>query len=160
VRSCQELPGQHLFQYEDEEGTARQISSADVNAYLRETAGWDVTAKDFRTWAATVLTALELAQICREGGNPTKRNVRSAIEAVAGRLGNTPTICRKCYIHPEILNCYLDGDFAASFKMGGGGRPSPDSAALRPEEKATLALLHKRSRARRLSLRQALVASR
>jgi DNA topoisomerase-1 len=161
VRSCQELPGQHLFQYEDDEGVVRQISSADVNAYLREVAGWDVTAKDFRTWAATVLMALELAHLCRcDAGKPTKRNVRSAIEAVASRLGNTPTICRKCYIHPEVLNSYLDGYFAAAFKIRGGGRASASSAALRPEEKATLALLGNRSRSQKLSLRQALAASR
>ena len=140
VRSCQELPGQHLFQYEDDEGTVRQISSADVNAYLREVAGWDVTAKDFRTWAATVLMALALAEICRDdGGRPTKRNVRSAIETVAGRLGNTPTICRKSYIHPEILNCYLDGDFAASFRMRGKAKPQYDGVAARGEGDARAA---------------------
>jgi DNA topoisomerase-1 len=160
VRSCQELPGQHLFQYEDDEGVVRQISSADVNAYLREVAGWEVTAKDFRTWAATVLMALELARICRGGEKPTKRNVRSAIQAVADRLGNTPTICRKCYIHPEILNCYLDGNFAASFRMKGAGKLSTNSAALRPEEKATLTLLQIRGRSPKMSLRQALAASR
>ena len=149
VRSCQELPGQHLFQYEDDEGAVRQISSADVNAYLREVAGWDVTAKDFRTWAATVLMALALAEICRDdGGKPTKRNVHSAIATVAERLGNTPTICKKSYIHPEILNCYLDGNFGRELHRS---RPEesqiPSRPRLRREEKATLALLESRGRA-------------
>src|SRR6185295_2167626 len=128
----------------------------DVNAYLREVAGWDVTAKDFRTWAATVLMALALEEVCRgDGGNPTKRNVRSAIATVAERHGNTPTICRKSYIHPEILNCYLDGDFAAKFTVKTGGKATSNHVGLRREEKATLALLQSRSRSHKRRLREA-----
>ena len=118
VRSCQELPGQHLFQYEDDEGEVRQVTSADVN---------DVPARDRRRrrdgqglphLGGTVLWPWRWRRFRRvDSEAAAKRNVRRAIEAVAGRLGNTATICRKCYIHPEVLNCYLEGDFAANFKM-------------------------------------------
>ena len=110
VRSIQELPGQHLFQYLDDEGAARSIDSTDVNEYLREIAGADVSAKDFRTWAGTVLAVLALSALeSFSTQTQAKMNVRRAIEAVADTLGNTPTICRKCYIHPEIVACYLEG---------------------------------------------------
>jgi DNA topoisomerase-1 len=101
VKACQDLPGQELFQYIDDGGECRDVNSSDVNSYLREITGRDVTAKDFRTWAGTVLAALALQEF--EGFDSQaklKKNVRSAIERVAARLGNTPTICRKCYIHP------------------------------------------------------------
>jgi DNA topoisomerase I len=140
VRACQELPGQRLFQYVDDEGELRELSSADVNAYLREVTGHDVTAKDFRTWAGTVMAALALHEL--EGADSkagVKKNVRAAIEQVASRLGNTPTICRKCYVHPEILLCYERGelllDTGAQAKKPGG---------LAPEEAAVLALLESR----------------
>ena len=110
ARAIQELPGQQLFQYVDDDRVVRSIDSADVNNYLRDIAGEDVSAKDFRTWAGTVLAALALSAI---GGFETKTqaktNLRRAIAAVAERLGNTPTICRKCYVHPEIVACYLEG---------------------------------------------------
>ncbi|HWI80569.1 DNA topoisomerase IB [Ramlibacter sp.] len=145
VKACQELPGQDLFQYLDDAGEQRTVTSADVNAYLREITGRDVTAKDFRTWAGTVLAALAL-QECRtaETKAALQQNVKAAIERVAARLGNTPTICRKCYVHPEILASYAEG--ALSLDVGpppaGGG---PDGAAgLKPEETAVLALLQAR----------------
>jgi DNA topoisomerase I len=110
MRHLQDLPGQELFQYVDEQGERRTIDSADVNAYLHEITGDDFTAKDFRTWAGTVLAALALAEVrtfatTREA----KRNIVRAIERVATRLGNTPAICRKCYVHPQVLQAYLDG---------------------------------------------------
>jgi DNA topoisomerase-1 len=112
VRACQDLQGQHLFQYLDDNGERQQVTSADVNAYLREVSERDVTAKDFRTWAGTVLAAMALAEFEQfDSQAKAKKNVKSAIEKVAARLGNTPTICRKCYIHPEILNGYIDGTF-------------------------------------------------
>ena len=110
VRKCQDLPGHELFAYVDDEGKVQDIGSADVNAYLREITGQDFTAKSFRTWAATVLAACALQQLPEFRSNAhAKRNVGKAIEAVAGVLGNTPTICRKSYIHPAIVDAYAEG---------------------------------------------------
>jgi DNA topoisomerase-1 len=110
VRRLQDLPGQELFQYVDEDGTRRTIGSADVNTYLHEIAGEDFTAKDFRTWAGTVLAALALAEVRMFAtAREARRNVVRAIERVATRLGNTPAICRKSYVHPVVLEAYLDG---------------------------------------------------
>jgi DNA topoisomerase I len=110
VRGAQELPGQTLFQYTDEAGAAQKITSEDVNAYLRGIAGEEFSAKDFRTWAATVLAAEVLREFERfDSKTQAKKNVLRAIESVASRLGNTPAICRKSYIHPAVLNSYLDG---------------------------------------------------
>jgi DNA topoisomerase-1 len=110
VRRAQELPGQELFQYVDEDGRVQDVKSEDVNAYLREIAGAEFTAKDFRTWAGTVLAALALRQFEQFSTKAeAKRNLVRAIESVAQRLGNTPAVCRKCYIHPVVLDSYLDG---------------------------------------------------
>lgn len=107
VRNCRDLPGSELFQYIDEAGERHCIDSADVNEYLREISGGDITAKDFRTWAATNLAILALAE--QEEEKPTKKAQVEAIRQVAKRLGNTPAVCRKCYIHPAVLEGYLDG---------------------------------------------------
>jgi DNA topoisomerase-1 len=113
VKSCQDLPGQHLFQYVDENGDHQSLGSHDVNAYLREVTGQEITAKDFRTFAGTVMAATVLLKFKPvDSATEAKANIREAIEEVAGRLGNTPAICRKCYIHPEILSAYLDGALA------------------------------------------------
>ena len=110
VKETQELPGQTLFQYTDEDGQVQKIASEDVNAYLREIGGEEFSAKDFRTWAATVLAAEALWEFDRfETKTEARRNLLRAIERVAERLGNTPAICRKSYIHPSVLNGYLDG---------------------------------------------------
>jgi DNA topoisomerase I len=104
VRRCQELPGQALFQYLDERGRRRTVGSADVNRYLREATGADFTAKDFRTWAGTVLAAWALHGLPpADGKTQANRNVVRAIRAVATRLGNTPAICRRCYVHPAVI---------------------------------------------------------
>jgi DNA topoisomerase I len=143
VRQCQELPGQDLFQYLDEDGEARGVSSDDVNEYLREIAGAEVTAKDFRTWAGTVLAALALQECERFTTQAAaKRNIRAAIESVAARLGNTPTICRKCYVHPEIFDCYLNEGLI--LEIAAEAKAESDSGALRPDEEAVLALLRQR----------------
>ncbi|WP_299360504.1 DNA topoisomerase IB [uncultured Paracoccus sp.] len=111
VRQSQDLPGQHLFQYLDEAGERREVTSGDVNAYLKEITGKDFTAKDFRTWTGTVLAALALTEFqTADSTAAAKRNVREAIERVAARLGNTPTICRKCYVHPQVIDSYLADD--------------------------------------------------
>src|SRR5690348_3928168 len=107
VKNCRDLPGSELFQYIDEAGERHCIDSADVNDYLREISGRDITAKDFRTWAATNLALLALADKAEEP--PTKKAQVAAVREVAKRLGNTPAICRKCYIHPAVLEGYLDG---------------------------------------------------
>src|SRR5437660_2153059 len=109
ISKLQDLPGQDLFQYVDDDGEVRDVSSQDVNEYLREISGEDFSAKDFRTWAGTVLTALALAaQEKFETKKQAKANIKTAISAVATILGNTPTICRKCYVHPAVLENYLD----------------------------------------------------
>jgi DNA topoisomerase-1 len=93
------------------------VTSSDVNAYLKEVTGKDITAKDFRTWAGTVLAAMALNEVKSfDSAAQAKRNPRAAIENVAGRLGNTPTICRKCYVHPEVLTLYLDGNLLLEIK--------------------------------------------
>ena len=142
VARCQELPGQELFQYLDAGGEQRTVDSGDVNAYLREVTGEDFTAKDFRTWAGTVLAAVALSQ--HEGFDSeaeAKRQVVRAVEQVARDLGNTPTVCRKGYIHPAVIETYLEGSLVAAL----AGRRDPARLSvrgLRPEEAAVLTLLH------------------
>ena len=145
VKACQDLPGQELFQYIDADGEQRDVTSADVNAYLREITGQDITAKDFRTWAGTVLAALALQEFeVFDSEAKAKKNVRAAIEGVASRLGNTPTICRKCYIHPQILDGYLEGDLILQVRDAVETELCGDLGRLRPEEAAVLSLLQKR----------------
>jgi DNA topoisomerase-1 len=107
LRRCHELPGLEIFKYIDETGTLHRISSEHVNAYLRDLSGHHITAKDFRTWAATNLTVLELVPL-REA-KPSKRALAGVVKRVAAQLGNTPAVCRKSYIHPRVLTSYLDG---------------------------------------------------
>jgi DNA topoisomerase-1 len=110
VKRCQDLPGQELFQYVDDDGRRRRVTSADVNTYLREVSGDEFTAKDFRTWAGTVMAAIALRdEPLRSTQRENKSVVARAIEQVAKHLGNTPTICRTCYIHPYVLECHADG---------------------------------------------------
>ncbi len=137
VRQVQELPGQQLFQYIDRDGVMRGVTSGDVNEYLREIAKEPISAKDFRTWAGTVLAAMELGE-CEAFNSATaaKKNVHDAIARVAARLGNTPTICRKCYVHPQVLDSYLAGELAQGMKRKGRA-----PAKLEPEEAAVLAFL-------------------
>ena len=145
VKACQDLPGQELFQYLDADGERRDVTSSDVNAYLREIAGEDFTAKDFRTWAGTVLAAMALREFeAFDSQAKAKTNVRAAIESVATRLGNTPTICRKCYIHPQILDCYLEGGLLLQVKDAVDDALRADMAVLGPEEAAVLTLLRGR----------------
>ncbi|HJR76455.1 MAG TPA: hypothetical protein VJ805_05750 [Nitrospiraceae bacterium] len=148
VKQSRDLPGYELFQYLDEEGERRSIDSSDVNTYLREITGEEFTAKDFRTWAGTVLAARALDE-CRPSASnrQAKRNVITAIETVAKRLGNTKAICRKCYVHPEIINAYMDGTLAGllrrrvSHELARAGRDLPK------DELAVLACLEARFRA-------------
>lgn len=144
VKACQDLPGQELLQYLDEDGKRQDVTSSDINDYLREITGRDITAKDFRTWAGTVLAGLALQAFEEvDSAAMAKKNVRRAIEEVAARLGNTPTICRKCYIHPEIVSCYLSGTLLGELREQVEAELR-DMAGLRPEEAAILALLRRR----------------
>jgi DNA topoisomerase-1 len=139
------LPGQELLQYVDEDGKQQDVTSSDVNRYLKEITGQDITAKDFRTWAGTVLAALALKEVeSFDTAAQAKRNLRMAIERVAARLGNTPTICRKCYVHPEVLTLYLDGSLVLDIKSEVESELRDELAALQPEEAAVLALLRAR----------------
>ena len=145
IKACQDLPGQELLQYVDEAGDCQDVTSSDVNAYLKEITGKDVTAKDFRTWAGTVLAAMALNEVeSFDSAAQAKRNLREAIEKVAARLGNTPTICRKCYVHPEVLNCYMDGNLVLELKSKAESELRGDVQNLKPEEAAVLALLRGR----------------
>jgi len=145
VKSCQDLPGQDLFQFLDEDGKQKDVKSEDVNAYLREICGEDFTAKDFRTWAGTVLGAMALREFEKfDSHTQAKKNIVQAIESVAERLGNTPAICRKCYVHPEVINAYLDGTLVATLKQRAEQQLSGSLKKLRPEEAAVLAFLQQR----------------
>jgi DNA topoisomerase-1 len=135
IQRARELPGQELFQYIGDDGATHSIDSADVNDYLRAISGEDYTAKDFRTWHGTVLAALALKEFGKfDSETQARKNIVRAIETVAQQLGNTPSICRKCYIHPAILAAYLDG---AELVCG----DLPAESAHAPEEAAVLALL-------------------
>ena len=145
VRACQELPGQELFQYVDDAGELRDVTSSDVNAYLQEITGRDITTKDFRTWYGTVLAALALHDFQNVDSKAAqKKTVKLAIERVAARLGNTPTICRKCYIHPEVLQAHAEGQLLLQLKHHVEGQLRDNVSSLRPEEAAVLAMLQSR----------------
>ncbi|MET1026088.1 MAG: DNA topoisomerase IB [Dongiaceae bacterium] len=145
IRACEGLPGQQLFQYEDDEGHAQNVDSTDVNEYLREITGQEITAKDFRTWAGTVLAALKLNDLQPAlGEKEAKKNIRAVIDEVANRLGNTPAICRSCYIHPAILQLYVDGTLRLTIKAR--QRAPKEDTGLEAEERAVQAILRKVSR--------------
>ncbi len=146
VARIQELPGHEMFQYLDENGDRHSVDSADVNAYLQEISGEPFTAKDFRTWAGTVLASMALKEFeTFDSEAAAKKNIVAAIEHVAERLGNTPSVCRKCYVHPAILESYLDGSMLEALRhraeeeLKGG-----NLAALKPEEAAVVGLLRER----------------
>jgi DNA topoisomerase I len=140
IAKCEDLPGQDLFQYLDENGEARDVTSQDVNEYLREIAGEDFTAKDFRTWGGTVLAAIALSkQEEFQTKKQAKSNIKTAICAVAELLGNTPAVCRKCYIHPVIVEAYLNRTRIAGLN---GDTKSLEPPNLRGAERAVLKFLH------------------
>jgi len=113
VRRCQDLPGQELFQWVDEQGHRHSIDSSDVNAYLREICGEDFTAKDFRTWFATVEALERLRRLRPSSAREAQRQAVQVVREVARRLGNTPTVCRNCYIHPGVIEAHVRGALAA-----------------------------------------------
>jgi DNA topoisomerase-1 len=145
IARIRDLPGQDLFQYEDDDGQTHAIGSADVNDYLRSISGEDYTAKDFRTWSGTVLAALALHEFEKfDSETQAKKNIVRAIETVAARLGNTPSICRKCYVHPAVIDAYMDGSMIDALRQRTEQELSDELHALSPEEAAVVALLQQR----------------
>lgn len=145
VKHCRDLPGYELFQYVHNQGQRRAVSSEDVNAYLRGITGRDFTSKDFRTWAGTVLAACALQEFhAFDSQAEAKRNIVRAIEEVAKRLGNTRAVCKKCYVHPVVLDAYLDGSLVHTLRRRVEKEMRESLENLRPEEAAVLALLQER----------------
>ncbi|HEY2705704.1 MAG TPA: DNA topoisomerase IB [Candidatus Dormibacteraeota bacterium] len=145
LRRCQELPGQRLLEYVDGDGNVRGIHSQDVNEYLREAGGGEYTAKDFRTWAGTVLAAQALREFERfDSQAQAKRNLLSAIDTVAARLGNTRAVCRTCYIHPAVVESYMDGSLAQLLEARAAAEIRNSLHRLSPEEAAVLGVLQQR----------------
>ena len=145
VKQCQDLPGEELFQYLDPDGNVVDVKSEDVNEYIRSVAGEQFTAKDFRTWAGTVLAAMALRELSAfDSQAQAKRNIVAAVERVAARLGNTKAVCRKCYIHPAIIESYLDGSLARTLERAAERELRGSLGKLPPEEAAVLALLQQR----------------
>ena len=139
VKHCQDLPGYDLFQYLDEDGERRYVTSGDVNAYLQEIAGDEFSAKDFRTWAGSLLAAEQLAEALDEEGKPvSKATVVEAIKEVAKQLGNTPAVCRKAYIHPAVIEAYQDEKLRALWLKACDGDAE---GGLRKDESALLRFL-------------------
>jgi DNA topoisomerase-1 len=145
IKRCEELPGQNLFQYIDEGGERHTVTSDDVNEYLRQTTGEDFTAKDFRTWAGTVLAARALREAAGfESETESKRKVVAAIDGVARRLGHTRAVCRRSYVHPAVIETYLDGKLEAALGVANGHLQRRLSA----DEAAVLTLLRRKARTR------------
>src|SRR5438094_5986664 len=144
IKRCQDLPGHELFQYIDDDGHRYTIASDDVNDYLQEITGQNFTAKDFRTWSGTVFAAKALEELGEfETQTQAKRNVIEAVDITAQRLGNTKAICRKCYIHPQILDSYLDGSLLNDLHQQ-EEKITKDEENLQPEEVKVLAFLKER----------------
>ncbi|HZR83874.1 MAG TPA: DNA topoisomerase IB [Candidatus Binatia bacterium] len=151
VRRCQDLPGQELFQYVDDDGAVRSIDSSDVNAYLREASGEDFTAKDFRTWAGTLLAAVALRDADGDLSQArAKKAVAEAIATVARQLGNTPTVCRACYVHPGVIEAFHEGRRLAGED---GASPALVARGLSGDERALLELLLAARRRRKAAAR-------
>jgi DNA topoisomerase-1 len=145
IQRTRDLPGQDLFQYLDEDGERHTVGSSDVNDYLRAITGEDYTAKDFRTWSGTVLAAMALREFEKfDSETQAKKNVVRAIETVAQKLGNTPSVCRKCYVHPAVLDSYMDGTMVEGLLARAEEGLAEDLQDLEPEEAAVLAMLTQR----------------
>jgi DNA topoisomerase-1 len=144
IQRCQDLPGYELFQYVDRNGVSNSVDSADVNEYLRQVSHQDFTAKDFRTWAGTVLACRMLQQFeAFESQTQAKKNVVQAIKQVAAHLGNTPSVCRKCYVHPAVLDTYFSAGMIRSSKHCVEDDVTGHPDVVRREEAALLDLLRK-----------------
>jgi DNA topoisomerase-1 len=147
IGRLQDLPGQELFQYLGDDREPHAIGSEDVNAYLQEVTGADFTAKDFRTWAGSVHAAAELSGAdVPERDSQAKRNVVRTMELVSEELGNTPAVSRSAYVHPSIIDAYLEGDLARPAASRGGRAPGSDPGSLKVREAELVALLRRRRR--------------
>jgi DNA topoisomerase I len=145
IKRCQDLPGYELFQYLDQDGERHTIDSSDVNEYIRQIAGEEFSTKDFRTWAGTVLAARALQQCeTAESNSQSKRNIVQAVESVAEILGNTKAVCRKCYIHPAVIQSYIDGSLLRVLSRRVKKKLPGPLHKLEPEEAAVLGLLRTR----------------
>ena len=146
IRRCRDLPGQELFQYVDEDGEPVDIRSDDVNEYLAQIAP-DVTAKDFRTWAGTVLAYRALRALdAPTTDDHAKRNVVAAMRETAELLGNTPAVCRQAYVHPMVVEAYLDGRLRGALVQAAEDAPDPPPGTTRKEELEVVELLRRRLR--------------
>jgi DNA topoisomerase-1 len=146
VRRCRDLPGQELFQYEDEDGETVDVQSDDVNEYIRDVAP-EVTAKDFRTWAGTVLAYRALRALdAPTTGAEGRRNVLSAIRKTADRLGNSAAVCRQAYVHPIVVEAYLDGRLGGALVRAAEDSDQPPGGTTRAEERAVIGLLQRQLR--------------
>jgi DNA topoisomerase-1 len=142
VKQCQELPGYDLFEYTDADGNICRIDSADVNRYIREAAGADFTAKDFRTWAGTLLAIQALhAAGPATSATQAKRNVVAAVKSIAQSLGNRPATCRKYYIHPAVIEAYEDGSLFPVMEQGIIQDSEYSGLGLRPDEYAIMVIV-------------------
>lgn len=142
VKRCQDIPGQELFQYLDDDGQPQPIDSGDVNDYIEQIAELDFTAKDFHTWAGTLLAAQTLNELgAFESKTQGKKNVTQAIKEVAEQLGNRPATCRKYYVHPAIIDAYLDGSLFPTMSQPAKQIPDEELLQLNSEELALLELL-------------------
>jgi len=148
VKQCRDVPGQKLFQYLDENGERQSVSSEDVNAYLRETTGEDFSAKDFRTWGGTVLALSALLEVgACESEREANKAVVEAIKHVSGQLGNRPAICRKYYVHPVVIQSFLEGTLRDTLEDAVEDSPADESNGLRRLEAQVLRLLKGRAEA-------------
>jgi DNA topoisomerase-1 len=136
IRRCLELPGQHLFQYLDEHGERRAVTSTDINDYLRELTGADFTAKHYRTWAGSALALTVLRELEWQPDSAARKHVVAMVKEVAEQLRNTPAVCRKCYIHPALIDAFLAGELA-------GLRLATPRKGLRAEESLLMRFLEK-----------------
>jgi len=145
VERCNDLPGEVLFQYLNDDGERHSVESSDVNEYLKRVSGAEFTAKDFRTWAGTVLAAQALKDLSEFDTEAAgKKNIVEAVKSVSSRLGNTPSVCRKCYVHPQIFDAYLDGHLVATLKQRAERELRENLPSLSSEEAAVLVLLRDR----------------
>jgi len=145
VKACRDLPGYGLFQYVDDAGEGHTVTSTEVNSYLHEITGEEITAKDFRTWAGTNLAALALREFEHiDSGAMRKRAIGRAVERVAKHLGNTPAVCRRCYIHPEVFEGFLDGTLLATLAEKAPVYLAQEIEGISAEEAAIVAFLRLR----------------
>ena len=146
VKRCRDLPGHELFQYVGDDGHRHTVGSYEVNAYLREISGEEITAKDFRTWAGTFLAALALRELARAAGEARASTLVRAAEQVSRHLGNTVAVCRRCYIHPAIFDGYLDGSLVKTLEQRVSRHQSANIERMSDEEAAVTAFLRLRLR--------------